>query len=252
MKDKIYHNKFAGFYDYFQHGVKGDVNFYLNYFKNFKGKILEIGAGTGRITIPLLKKGLDVTALDISSRMLAILKEKAKKERLSPKLVLADMRTFHLKQKFEAIIVTFRAFQHLYSVDDQLKALKCFKKHLKPNGILIFDIYTPNLKYIQKGDWQWHKDQDINLPSVKGKVRIDYRNRYGMAEQMMHQEYRFSYPGGRKEAVPLRMRFFFRFEIEHLLRLAGFKVKNLYGDFSKSKFKSGSPEMIWIVSPERK
>jgi len=48
------------------------------------------------------------------------------------------------------------------------------------------------------------------------------------------------------------MRFFFRFEIEHLLRLAGFKVKNLYGDFSKSKFKSGSPEMIWIVSPERK
>jgi len=45
------------------------------------------------------------------------------------------------------------------------------------------------------------------------------------------------------------MRFFFRFEIENLLRLAGFKVKNLYGDFKKSKFKNGSPEMVWVAKP---
>ena len=152
MNDKIYHHKFANLYDYFQHGIEGDVKFYLDHFKNFKGKILEVGAGTGRITIPLLKKGLNVVALDIAPRMLAILEEKAKEKRLLLKLVCADMRTFRLKQKFEAIIVTFRAFQHLYSVDDQLKALKCFKKHLKPNGILIFDVYNPNLNYIAKGN----------------------------------------------------------------------------------------------------
>jgi len=243
----MYHNKFANLYDYFQHGVEGDVKFYLNYFKNFKGKILEVGAGTGRITIPLLKKGLDVVALDIAPRMLAILKKKAKEERFSPKAVCADMRSFRLKQKFEAIIVTFRAFQHLYLVDDQLKALKCFKKHLKPNGILIFDVYNPSLKFIAKGNWQWHKDKIIRLPCVKGKVRVDYRNRYDMAEQMLHQEFRFSYPSGKKEIVPFQMRFFFRFEIEHLLSLAGFEIKNLYGDFKKNKFKSGSPEMIWIA-----
>ena len=252
MTEKLYHNKFAPLYDYFQHGVKGDVNFYLNYFKNFIGKILEIGAGTGRITIPLLKQGLNVTALDIAPKMLEILKEKAQKENLTVRTVCADMRRFELRKRFDAIIITFRAFQDMYLVDDQLRALKTIKKHLKPNGILIFDVYTPSFEYIQKGNWQWHKDQDINLPSLKGKVRIDYRNRYDMARQMMNQEYRFSYPGGRKEIIPLRMRFFFRFETEHLLRLTGLKVKNLYGDFSKSKFKSGSPEMIWVVSPKRK
>ena len=249
MRDKIYHNKFANLYDYFQYGVEGDVKFYLNYFKNFKGKILEVGAGTGRITIPLLKKGLDVVALDIAPRMIAILAKKAKEERFSPKVVCADMRSFRLEQKFEAIIVTFRSFQHLYSVDDQLKALKCFKKHLKPNGILIFDVYNPSLKYIAKGNWQWYKHAIIKLPYVKGRVRVDYRNRYDMAEQMMYQEFRFSYPSGKRIVVPLRMRFFFRFEIEHLLSLTGFKKKQLYGDFRKNRFKNGSPEMIWVATP---
>jgi SAM-dependent methyltransferase len=248
MKDKIYHNKFAPLYDYFQKGVKGDVKFYLDYFKNFKGKILEIGAGTGRITIPLLKQGLDITALDIAHRMLQILKEKAKKENLSVKTICADMRKFKLKDKFDAVIITFRTFQHMYSVKDQLATLKTIRKHLKPKGVLIFDVYNPSLKYLAKGDWQWHKDEIIKLPGI-GKVRIDYRNHYDMAEQMMYQEYRFSYPNGKKKIIPLQMRFFFRFEIEHLLRLAGFEIKNLYGDFRKNKFKSNSTEMIWIAKP---
>jgi len=244
---ELYHNKLAYLYDYFQRGVKGDVKFYLGHFKNFKGRILEIGAGTGRITIPLLKRGLDVTALDIALNMLKLLKQKAEKQNLSVRTVCADMRKFRLKNKFDAIIVTFRTFQHMYSVNDQLKALKIIKKHLKPHGILIFDVYNPSLKYIQKGDWQWRREENIKLPGVKGMVKIDFRNRYDMAEQMMCQDYRFSYPDGKKELFPLKMRFFFRFEVEHLLPLAGFEIKNLYGDFKKGKFRSNSPEMVWIA-----
>lgn len=250
--EKIYHNKFAPLYDYFQKGVKNDVNFYLNYFRGFKGKILEIGAGTGRITIPLLKRDLNVTALDISPGMLELLKEKAEKGNVSVKTVCADMRKFRLRDKFDAVIITFRAFQHMYSVKDQFDALKTIKKHLKPNGVLIFDVYTPDLKYIQKGNWQWRKDQNTKLPGIKGVVKIDFRNRYDMAEQMMHQEYRFSYPGGKKEIIPLRMRFFFRFEIEHLLALSGFELVKLYGDFRKNSYRNNSPEMIWVAKPSPK
>lgn len=249
MEEKIYHDKFAPLYDYFQKGVAGDIEFYLDYFKNFKGKILEVGAGTGRITIPLLRRGLNVTALDVAPRMLRILKEKSKKQKLPVKTVCADMRKFKLRDKFNAIIITFRAFQHMYSVDDQLNALKSIKEHLKPDSILIFDVYTPSFKYIQRGDWQWRKDENIKLPRVKGIVKIDCRNRYDMAEQMMYQEYRFNYPNGKKQLIPLQMRFFFRFELEHLLSLAGFEIKNLYGDFKKNKFESGSPEMIWVAKP---
>jgi len=248
MTEEIYHNKFAPLYDFFQHGVKNDIKFYLDYFKNFEGKILEIGAGTGRITIPLLKQSLDVTALDIAPKMLEILKEKAKKENIEAKTITANMKDFRLNNKFKAIIITFRTLQHMYSVNDQLKALKNIKRHLMPNGILIFDVYNPSLKYISKGNWQWQGNKAISLPNTKGKVKIDYRNQYDMAEQIMYQEFRFTYPDNRKEIIPLKMRFFFRFEIEHLLSRAGFKVKNLYGDFNKKPFKSDSAEIICIAS----
>lgn len=247
MTEELYHDKYAFIYDYFQKGVKGDLEFYFDYFKNFKGKILEIGAGTGRITIPLLKKGLDVIALDIAPKMLQVLKEKTKKENITAKTVCADMRDFKLKYKFDAVIITYRSFQHLYTVNDQLKALKNIKKHLKPNGFLIFDVYKPSFKFIENGDWKWRKDEIIKLPGIKGKIRIDFRNQYDLVEQVMRGEYRLNYPNNKKEIIPLKMRFFFRFEIEHLLKLGGFNAKNLYGDFSKNEFKNDSTEMVWIA-----
>ena len=247
--DKIYTGKFASSYE--QWGVgpgRKDVKFYLDYLKQFRGKIiLEVGAGTGRITIPLLKAGLNVTALDISPSILKVLREKAKRENISAKIICADIRRLNLKDKFDAVVVPFRPFQHLYSVADQMNALKSIKKVLKPNGVLVFDIYNPGLKYIvTRGNWQWGKEGVINLPGKK-KIKIYSRIRYDMAEQMQYQEYRFIYPNSERKNVILKMRFFFRFEIEHLLELAGFEVKNLYGDFNKSKFKSDSPEMIWVA-----
>jgi len=248
MIESLYHNKFAPIYDLFQKGVKNDTKFYLDYFKNFHGSILEIGAGTGRITIPLLEHRLDITALDIAPKMLSLLKEKAKRKKLAVKTIRGDMKTFKLEKKFGAIIVTFRSFQHLYTVEDQMKALRNFKKHLKPRGILIFDVYAPNMKYMLQGNWQWRHDSVVSIPDMKGKTKIDFRNCYNLAEQIMYQEYRITYPNGKKAILPLRMRFFFRFEIEHLLRLAGFRIVALYGDFKKGKVReNGSAEMVWVA-----
>jgi len=247
MVEKLYQNKFAQLYDYYQKGVENDVNFYLNYFRNFNGKILEIGAGTGRITIPLLKKGIDVTAIDIAPKMLEVLKEKLEKDNLQARIICTDMRNFKMKEKFDAVIVTFRTFQHMYSVDDQKATLKNIKRHLKQKGILIFDVYAPKLKYIEGGDWQWREDDKEIAPLVKDKIKIFQRNKYDMAEQVMCQEYRVDYLNGKTDTTNFKMRFFFPFEVRHLLEMTGFEVKNLYGDFKKNKFTTNSPEMVWVA-----
>lgn len=244
--EEIYHGLGAITYDFYEKGVKDDIDFYLSYFKNYKGKILEIGAGTGRITIPLLKAYLDITALDISSDMLIILKEKAQKENITPKIVVADMRNLSKVEKFDTIFISYRTFQHLYTVNDQLYTLREIKKHLKKDGVLIFDVYYPIFKYIALGNWKWQVEQKIDVENI-GKVKIDYRNKYDMASQIMYQEDRYKLSSGKVEVIPYKMRFFFRFEIEHLLSLAGFEIINLYGDFKKNKFKNGSSEMIWEV-----
>ncbi len=246
MTDELYHDKFAWLYDFFQAGVKNDINFYLNYFKNYKGEILEIGAGTGRITIPLLKNKINVTALDIAPKMLDILKNKLQKRRLSANIICADMRNFKIKQKFNAIIVTYRTFQHMYSIKDQKDALNNIKKHLKNKGILIFDVYNPKISFIEKGDWRWRMDKKSVLVAGN-KIKIFQRNKYDMAEQIMYQEYKIKHPRGKTDIIKLKMRFFFLFELCHLLEMSGFKLKNIYGDFKKNKFTTNSPEMIFIA-----
>jgi len=249
MKEKIYHDKYVQYYDYFQQGVRGDVGFYLSHFKNFRGSVLEIGAGTGRITTPLMKAGINVTALDSSADMLAILKKKAKPLGISPRMIHADMRTMRIAQKFDAVIVTFRAFQHLYTARDQLAALHSIRKHLKPRGVLIFDVYAPSIKYMAEGTWKWFGADKKILPGTKRKVVVDLRNRYDFGNQIMYQEYRFTYPNGKRDILPLRMRFFFRFEVGHLLHRTGFSIIKLLGDFKGHPYKHGSPEMIWICRP---
>jgi hypothetical protein len=61
--------------------------------------------------------------------------------------------------------------------------------------------------------------------------------------------YYVSYPDGRSERLvqAFPMRYFFRYEVEHLLNLCGFKIAELFGDYDSSKFSDDSPEMIFVA-----
>jgi hypothetical protein len=61
--------------------------------------------------------------------------------------------------------------------------------------------------------------------------------------------YYVQHPEGKKERLvhALPMRYFYRYEVEHLLSLCGFKVMEFYGDFDKSAFREDSPEMIFVA-----
>lgn len=260
----VYHDHIVRYYDYMIQGVEHDIDFYTDFFKDFKGKILEIGAGTGRITIPLAKEGLDITAMDISEEMLTMLRYKALQQKIKIPSIVADMRTFDLytrnnifhreikvetlgATRFDSIVISFRAFQHLYTVEDQMKTLEKLKDYLALKGSIVFDVYNPQPLFMMRGDWKWQEEKSIQLPGKEGKSIMDFRNIYNQAKQIMIQQFRFRHSDGTEEIFPIKMRYFYRFEIEHLLKIAGYKVVQLYGDFCKRKFKSNSPEMIWIV-----
>jgi len=64
--------------------------------------------------------------------------------------------------------------------------------------------------------------------------------------------YYVSYPDGRTERLiqAFPFRYFFRYEMEHLLSLCGFSVVDIFGDFNRSKFSNDSPEMIFVAKKE--
>jgi SAM-dependent methyltransferase len=131
------------------------------------GPVLELGAGTGRVTIPIAEGGVRVSALDLDAAMLDKLRQKA--AALSPDVrarILVhqgDMRSFALDEQYALAIIPFRAFLHNVTREDQLATLRCAHAHLRPGGELALNVFHPSLEYMAAnagafaGVWRWRE-----------------------------------------------------------------------------------------------
>src|SRR5690606_20129571 len=114
--------------------------------------VLELAAGTGRVTIPMARAGAKVTAIELRERMLDAAAEKLAREkpevRRRVELLVGDMRGFELKRQFPLIVIPFRVSQHLHAVPDQGACLECCREDLTRQGRLVIDLFDPNLRIL--------------------------------------------------------------------------------------------------------
>jgi len=261
MSSALYDSFIAEYYDE-SPLVKGrvqDVLFYRDAAREFGDPILELGCGTGRITMSLAEDGKRITGLDLSERML----ERAVKKRASVfvearervHLIQGDMTHFDLGEKFRLIIIPFRPFQHLLEVEQQLDCLNCVRKHLAPGGRLILDVFQTDAErihdpiHMRESPVTEYKTEDGRQVRISERIAAFHR-----AEQINDVEMIFSvvHPGGPKERLVFAwpLRYFFRYEIEHLLARGGFKVAALYGNFDRTAIRDDSPEMIFVAEKQ--
>lgn len=226
-----------------------DADFYRALARESGGPVLELGCGTGRVLAGMAAEGLASTGLDASRQMLAKLRE-----RLGDAVtaVHADMREFDLgAARFALIYSAFRAFQHLDTVDDQLRCLARVRAHLAPGGRFAFDVFNPRLSRMASDDEPEAEDLRFlqDGEQVVRYARVE-RNR---AEQTMRVFFRFErHAGGEvvgNEHSAFTMRWFYRYELEHLLARAGFADVQLYGDFDRSPVGSDSPSFVVVATP---
>jgi SAM-dependent methyltransferase len=228
-----------------------DIGFYAGLCRE-AGEALELGCGSGRILIPAARAGCCITGLDESACMLARCRTRTEglpsdvRERVT--LVQADMSCFHLSRTFPLAIAPFRPIQHLKAIADQLGFLRCVREHLAPGGRLVFDAFNPNLAMLAApiNPDEVEDTPEQLLPGGR-RMRRAYRVvRKRPAEQVNDIEMIW-YLDGRRTVQSFPLRYFFRFELEHLLALAGFEVTALYGAFDGSPFTDDSVEMIFTA-----
>lgn len=105
--------------------------------------VLDLACGTGSMSLLLARRGIQVTGLDLSSRMLDVARKKLSDEGLYAEFIEADMRSFHLKEPVDAAISVFDSLNYLVEPEGVQAALKSVHRALKPGGLFIFDVNTP-------------------------------------------------------------------------------------------------------------
>jgi SAM-dependent methyltransferase len=124
----------------------GDVAFYARLAREAAEQgqaVLELGCGTGRVTIPIAQAGVEVVGLDNAPAMLDVAQRKAVAADVEIRWVLASMTGFHLHQRFGLIIIPYRSFLHLLTEADQLACLSRVYEHLSPGGRLALNFFVP-------------------------------------------------------------------------------------------------------------
>ena len=263
--ESIY-DQWAGIYDAVYSYLREDVPFYVEEARRAGGPVLELGCGTGRVSIPIAEAGIDIVGLDSSIAMLDV--ARGKLQRLQGRggslaLVNADMRDFvpendadsHLlDRKFNLALIPFRGFLSLLTVEDQMRTLRTVTEHLAPGGKLIFNIFVPDLNMLlQEGDVPYHF-RDVTDPDTGERLVVWHQSSYDNQNQIINvrtiiEELGVTGEVSRRLYRDFQLRYVHRWEMHHLLRACGYEVLYLFGDFDRSPFDETSGEMVWVVAP---
>jgi SAM-dependent methyltransferase len=223
-----------------------DLQFYKNWMpKEPNAEILELCCGSGRLTIPLAKDGLKITGVDNSKSMLEQASIKTKNEQLPIHFILADIRNLELATKYDLIFIPFNSIHHLYQNQDLFDAFKVVEKHLKDDGLFIFDCYNPNIQYITEAEKGKNKIAEY-ITSDSRKVKIEQTMKYESKTQINRIEWHYFINEAFHSVQNLDMRMYFPQELDAYLQWAGFTIQHKFGNFDEERFHNESEKQIFI------
>lgn len=235
---------------------KGDVEFYRRLAAECAGPVLEIGCGTGRVSVPLAEDGHDVVGVDRSPAMLRLAEARRASlprdvaSRLS--FVEGDMTSLELGRQFGLIVAPSRVFQFALTSDAQRAALEAFQAHLRPEGRLVLDLFDPALEYVIPGAIFPPRSGELIHPTTGNRVTWEIAGREpDPARQLVVSDWTAREIGSagdvlRDETERLTLRWTTRSEMRLLFELTGFEVVAEYGDFEGGPPAYGG-EQVWVL-----
>ncbi|MDP3278799.1 MAG: class I SAM-dependent methyltransferase [Deltaproteobacteria bacterium] len=255
----VQHYDDALYYDFTYQDHRDDIAFYREIAKQntLGGPILELGAGSGRITIPLAREGHALVGIDASEPMLAQARVNAAEhlnaaQRKRITWVHGDMREFAFEQKFSLVIAPFNALLHLYHPADFARCFACVVRHMSPGARFVFDVRMPNLKELSRDPDRVYKARGFDHPSLGYRVRYEEQFDYDAIQQVQHVVLRMTPaknapPDAKIVETVLSQRQIFPSELRALLALGGLALDKRFGDYDRSPLVPDSSVQIIVA-----
>ena len=243
--------KSAYYYD-LNPDVPDDIPFYLEQIPSPDAQILELGCGTGRVTMALAPYCGYIFGVDNSQAMLMRCREKLIRQNIPTSradIELFDITRFDLSRRFDLIIAPFRVIQNL-ETDAQLQDLfRVIHAHLAPNGRCILNVFHPNIDKNELLDWA-SPGETLNwtIETPNGTITChDRRPRIDPEKMIIYPDLVYRHYKGNnlvdESILHIAMRCFYPHEFCELITSHGFYIIEKWGGYHGEKYGEG-PELV--------
>jgi SAM-dependent methyltransferase len=202
------------------------------------GRVLELAIGTGRIAIPLVARGVDVTGIDISDEMVARLRAKPGGERIP--VVMGDFADVAVDGSFRLVYLVFNTLFGLLDQDEQVRCFANVAAHLEPEGHFVLEAFVPDLGRFDRR--QRVSANSIEVDRVAIEVSLHRPDQQRVDSQLIH----FTEAG--VKLLPVAIRYAWPSEIDLMARLAGLRLESRFGGWDRQPFTGESVSHISIYS----
>ena len=223
----------AELYDPWSRTVTEDIDFYVAEARKARGTVVELGVGTGRIAVPVAAAGVPVIGVDSSAGMLEVCRRRAEAEGVEHllDLRLGDLRDPPVSERVRLVTSPFRAFLHLETDAERLRALAAVRQLLVPGGRFVFDVFAPSDEDIADTHGRWLEREpgiwEMAHWDLEARV-LTLRLRGSEAETSMQLAW-----------LPME-------DWRTLLEQAGFEIDACYGWFDLRPY-AGGEDSIWLA-----
>lgn len=243
----------ARLYDLLHDTKTDDVDFYVAMAQEEGGPVCELGAGSGRITVPIARAGVMAVGVDLSAAMLDRFKERvlAESERTQRRLQWAegDMRSWGPDASFAQVFIPFRVFLFNLTSADRHRTLGNVHRILRPNGRLVLNVFHPSNAYMRQfsGDalGSWHEMEERWLADGT-RLRLSHNATYDAVNKRVAVRFRWI-EDDRVTDERFDLGYVYRDELILHLEHAGFAVEAIWGDFQRNPLEHEGQEMVVVA-----
>ena len=247
------YDSWAAYYDVTDADRTPFIEFYRGLVTVRTRSLLDLGCGTGTVTIALVNEmtargehsgGIRVVGIDESPEMLTVARERDS----SVEWIVGDMRSPPVEGHFDLVISSFNSLQLLHRDRDLVATMRAVRGLIEGGGHFAFDIYQPNAEYLAADD----RDRLARaVRDARGRaLEIREDTEYDSATRVLTVDWRLVETANPQAAPLARMRCglrqYFADEVEAALSEAGLAIHQRYGEFDRSPFTPQSRKQILV------
>jgi len=198
------------------------------------GRALEFGVGTGRIALPLSRRGVPVHGIDISEPMVAKLRAKPGADAVG--VTIGDFATTKVEGRFRVAYLVFNTIMNLTTQEEQVACFENAAAHLESGGMFVIEVGVPDLQRLPRGE----KFQPFSVTPTH--VGFD---EYDVATQYLASHH-YWIDGERVQVDTGSFRYVWPSELDLMARIAGLRLRERWGWWNREPFTSESTTHVSV------